>query len=629
MEFSVFDSILDLIFVIDGDGKIIYCNETVATFCQTSVRRVTGKASIQDVIGFSEPGLVPFTVDSPGRKAPTPFIETEFSLVKVEKRGKVQLAIRPVCPGHWGIFMKDVSLEETLAAKYRGELAKTEEYARGLEKMVEARTVELRAVNQTLNAILNSLGQGFFTFNATGDCGAVFTKACEEILEGTPKTRKAWEVLAVPEKEVSQFHKWMETSFKELLPFDDLKGLGPNIFPHSQAKYVVLDYFPIRREKDVISDIVVVATDKTVEHQAQMALEEERQFAAMVVKFIKNKEQFLQFLVSVKAAASVLLEMASKALDPVAINESFRILHTLEGEAGTFSLPELRLDAREGQHCLEPFKGQPGAKPEAQQAYVRALEKLNSRFEQFVEENKSIFNIPEGKVSRFVEVPLTVINTFLSELKGGAPTAELSRRYAELFLKVSLESRLKYFDSLIQGVAERLGKKVNPMTIEGGEIKIFPEPYQGFFSALVHAFRNAIDHGLETPDEREWAGKNPVGSVAVKASRENGGLKFEIKDDGRGIDPNVIREKLKSKFPTRDFSPQTDEEIVQNVCLPGFSSRETVGEFSGRGVGLDALREEVLSVGGSLHLKSKVGEGTTIEIFIPELGSEVSLLRSA
>ena len=629
MEFSVFDSILDLIFVIDGDGKIVYCNETVATFCQTSVRRVTGKASIQDIIGFSEPGLVPFNADSPGRMTPTPFIETEFNLVKVEKRGKVQLAIRPVSSGHWGIFMKDVSLEETLAAKYRGELAKTEEYARGLEKMVEARTAELGAVNQTLNAILNSLGQGFFTFNATGDCGTVFTKACEEILEGTPKSRKAWEVLAVPSKEISQFHKWMETSFKELLPFDDLKGLGPNLFPHSQSKYVVLDYFPIRREKDVISDIVVVATDKTVEHQAQMALEEERQFASMVVKFIKNKEQFLQFLVSVKAATGLLLEMASKALDPVAVNESFRILHTLEGEAGTFSLPELRLDAREGQHCLEPFKGQDGARPEAQQVYVRALEKLNLKFERFVEENKSIFSIPEGKVSRFVEVPLTVINAFLAELNSGAPTVDLSRRYAELFLKVSLESRLKYFDSLIQGLAERLGKRVNPLSIEGGEIRIFPEPYQGFFSALVHAFRNAIDHGLETPDEREWAGKNPVGAVSVKVFSEKGGLKFEIKDDGRGIDPNVIREKLKSKFPTRDFSPQTDEEIVQNVCLPGFSSRDTVGEFSGRGVGLDALREEVLSMGGSMHLKSKVGEGTTIEIFIPELGSEISLLRSA
>ena len=629
MEFSVFDSILDLIFVIDGDGKIVYCNETAATFCQTSVRRVSGKVKLNDVIAFGEPNLLPFTQDSQGRSAPTAFIETDFNLVKVEKRGKVQLAIRPVREGHWGLFMKDVSLEETLAAKYRGELAKTEEYARSLEKMVEVRTVELRAVNQTLNAILNSLGQGFFTFNSAGDCGSVFTKACEDILEGVPKSRKAWEVLAVPQKDVGQFQKWMETSFKEFLPFDDLKGLGPNLFPHSMQKYVVLDYFPIRREKDAISDIVVVATDKTTEHQAQVALESERQYAAMVVKFLKNKDQFLQFLVSVRAAISLLKEVAAKPLSAATVNESFRILHTLEGEAGTFSLRELRLDSRSSQHVLEPFKGQPVVEAAAQKDYLATLHKMGVRFEEFVEENQSIFNMPEGQISRMVEIPFDVITAFLTEIKSDTANAVLTRRYSDLFLKVTLDSRFRYFDSLVQGVAERLGKRVKPMIIEGGEARIYPEPYQKFFSSLVHAFRNAVDHGLETPEEREWAGKDPSGTVRVKIRQEKDGLHFDISDDGKGIDPAVIREKLKEKFPAKDFSTQNDGEIIQNVCMPGFSSRDEVGEFSGRGVGLDALREEVLSLGGSVHLKSKVGAGTTIEIFIPEMEADASQLRSA
>jgi two-component system chemotaxis sensor kinase CheA len=145
----------------------------------------------------------------------------------------------------------------------------------------------------------------------------------------------------------------------------------------------------------------------------------------------------------------------------------------------------------------------------------------------------------------------------------------------------------------------------------------------------VHAFRNAADHGLEEPTEREWAGKDPAGQIRVAISRERGGFSFVISDDGRGIDPNVIREKLKAKFPDKDYSKQSDEEIIQNVSLPGFSSRDSVGEFSGRGVGLDALREEVLNIGGTLHLKSKVGQGTSIEIYLPELGSEMPVRRSA
>ena len=93
MDFTIFDSILDLIFVIDGNGRVIYCNDTAATFCQTSVRRVSGKAMLHDVITFAEPGLVPFNEDSQGRKVPTPFIETAYTLPKHGKEykdGKVE-----------------------------------------------------------------------------------------------------------------------------------------------------------------------------------------------------------------------------------------------------------------------------------------------------------------------------------------------------------------------------------------------------------------------------------------------------------------------------------------------------------------------------------------------------------
>jgi two-component system chemotaxis sensor kinase CheA len=627
VEFSVFDSMLDAIFVIDEMGKIVYCNDAGATFCQSSVRRIAGKAIMADYISFTEPNLLPFTTESQGRTSPTALIETSYKLLKGEKTGKVQLTVRPCDDKHWVFFAHDVSLEETLAAKYRSELLQKEEYARNLEKLVEARTAELRVVNQTLNAILDSLGQGFFTFDASGECGNVFTKACEEILEGTPQNRKAWEVLGVPDKENHQFKQWMETSFKELLPFEDLKGLGPNLYPHSHAKHVVLDYFPIRREKDGITDIVVVATDKTAEHQAQVALEAERQYASMIVKYLKNKEQFLQFLASVRVGLRALMELAQQPLAKESINESFRLLHTLEGEAGTFSLRELRQLSRDCQQFLEPFKeGGPAAD---QQPYVDSLAHMRTRFEAFLNENENVFRIPEGDAARSVELPLAAVHAFHEDLKKTPAAATLSAKYNDLFFKVPIESRLKYFDSLVHGVSERLGKKVKPLLIEGGEIRIFPEPYQGFFASLVHAFRNAVDHGLELPEEREWAGKDPAGQIRVMIQNIKGQLNITISDDGKGIDPAIIREKLKTKFPTRDFSTQTDDEIIQNVCLPGFSSRESVGEFSGRGVGLDALREEVLNVGGTLHLKSKTGEGTVIEIQIPELGYEPDLLRSA
>jgi two-component system chemotaxis sensor kinase CheA len=628
VDFSFFDSIMDQVFVIDKDGKIVYCNETAATFAATSVRRVAGKAMLSELMEIKEPGILPFTPESHGRNTPSPFIETELVLLKAGRKAKGQIAIRPLDENHWMLSIRDVSLEEVLAEKYRLELAKTEEYARNLEKLVEARTAELALVNQTLKAILNSLGQGFFTFNPAGECGSVFTKACEEVLEGIPTGRKAWEVLHVPSIEEDQFKKWCDSMFKELLPFDDMKALGPNLFPHSQKKHVVLEYYPIRRN-EAISDVVVVATDKTTEFEAQKALEHERQYAGMIVKYMKNKDQFLSFLGSVRQSLRELFDISSKPMALKDVNESYRILHTLEGEAGTFSLQELRALSRASQQVFEPHKGENTLPAEAQAEYVKSLNAIKTQFEEFLIQNQEIFKVPEGEVSRSVEVSVDGLNGFLAELRRLPQSTGIAGKFEEQFLKVPVENTLKYYDSLIQAVAEKLGKKVNPLKIDGGGVRIFPEPYQKLLSSLVHAFRNAVDHGLESPDEREWGGKNPAGTLSVQVSAADGMFKLVISDDGKGIDPALIREKMKTKFPDKEFTSQSDDEIIQLVSMPGFSSRDSVGEFSGRGVGLDALREEVLRLGGQMHIQSRVGQGTSITLTIPQLGYEPALLRSA
>src|SRR5688572_26156923 len=112
VDFSVFDSILDSAFIVDAGGKVVYCNEVGATLLASSVRRLTGKAVLSDLIQVKEPGIFPFTAESQGRLSPTPFIETEFTVVKDSRVGKGQMAIRPVDEQHWAFIIRDVSLEE-------------------------------------------------------------------------------------------------------------------------------------------------------------------------------------------------------------------------------------------------------------------------------------------------------------------------------------------------------------------------------------------------------------------------------------------------------------------------------------------------------------------------------------
>lgn len=629
VDFSVFDSILDSAFVVDGRGMILYCNDAAAAFCQTSIRRLINKSTLSDLFTVGQSGILPFDENSQGRHAPTSFIETDFKLTKGDRAGKIQLAIRPIDSAHWLVTVRDVSLEEALYTKFRSELAQKEDYARNLEKLVEARTAELRKVNQTLNAILNSLGQGFFTFDVNGKCGDIYTKACESILEGIPKGREVTTVLGIPSGEVDNFQKWMESTFKELLPFDDLKVLGPSLYPHSKGRHVVLDFFPIRREDETITDLVVVATDKTAEYQAQMDLEVERQFASMVIRYTKNKNQFVQFLASIRESLAKLKEMAASPLLRTELAECFRILHTIEGEAGAFSLRELRMDARTVQQVIEPYKNSQTISSEIQKSFSDALDKMSTRYEDFLNLNQDLFQIPRGEVSRSVELAYDDLEAFYKALERSNTDKALREHFRQTFFKVPIETRLRYFDGLVQSVAQRLGKAVKPLVIEGGDTRIFPEAYHNVCSSMVHAFRNAIDHGIEMPDEREFTGKNLAGEIKISVRLENGYMNITIKDDGKGIDPQVIREKLKEKFPDRDFSQQNDDEIIQNVCLPGFSSRDSIGEFSGRGVGLDALREEVLKVGGKMQIKSVIGQGTVIEIQIPDCDSEMPVLRSA
>ncbi len=109
--------------------------------------------------------------------------------------------------------------------------------------------------------------------------------------------------------------------------------------------------------------------------------------------------------------------------------------------------------------------------------------------------------------------------------------------FQEQFLKIPIENCLRYFDGLVATVAEKLGKKVHPIQFDCGGVRIHPEPYQKFFSSMVHAFRNAVDHGLEEPLEREWGGKDPAGTIRVKVSQADGLIFMTIIDDGKELMP--------------------------------------------------------------------------------------------
>ncbi|MCA2005482.1 MAG: chemotaxis protein CheA, partial [Ignavibacterium sp.] len=136
---------------------------------------------------------------------------------------------------------------------------------------------------------------------------------------------------------------------------------------------------------------------------------------------------------------------------------------------------------------------------------------------------------------------------------------------------------------------------------------------------LIHIIRNSIDHGIEKETERIQAGKNPVGTIKLSAEHEGNNIIITIEDDGKGIDPEVVKSKAISKglISKEKADELSKQDLLNLIFLPGFSTAEVVTNISGRGVGMDVVKTNVTKLRGMINLESTVGVGTKIQIKLP------------
>lgn len=174
------------------------------------------------------------------------------------------------------------------------------------------------------------------------------------------------------------------------------------------------------------------------------------------------------------------------------------------------------------------------------------------------------------------------------------------------------------FPRLVRDIARKLGKQAQ-LEIVGHQTKLDREILDRLQAPINHAVRNSLDHGIEHPDERIAAGKPPTGTIRLEARHRAGIFVLTISDDGRGVDLEALRASLIAKglAPAEMAAKFSEAELLEFLFLPGFSTAQVVTDISGRGVGLDAVQEMAKSVGGSVSLTSRVGQGLTINIQLP------------
>ncbi len=177
---------------------------------------------------------------------------------------------------------------------------------------------------------------------------------------------------------------------------------------------------------------------------------------------------------------------------------------------------------------------------------------------------------------------------------------------------------LQRFPRLVRDLSKKLGKEVQ-LVMEGEDTEIDKNIVEALADPLIHIVRNSLDHGLEMPQVRRQAGKPSVGRITIKAKQESDRVFIDISDDGKGVDPQVIKMKAYEKGLIDEATLEriSDQDAVNLIFAAGFSTSETVSDLSGRGVGMDVVRNAIEKVNGSVSLQSQVGKGTQLRLSLP------------
>lgn len=219
----------------------------------------------------------------------------------------------------------------------------------------------------------------------------------------------------------------------------------------------------------------------------------------------------------------------------------------------------------------------------------------------------------------------TVLNQHRDEvenplmLKSLSQLAKLSKEIQNISMSlrmVPLKQTLQKMQRIVRDTSKALNKKV-ALELVGEETEIDKTVLEHLADPLVHIVRNAVDHGLESTEGRLACGKDSEGVVTIKAYHEGTNLVIEISDDGKGINPKIIREKAIEKGVISANATMSDDEIVNLIFHPGFSTKSEVSEISGRGVGMDVVKTNIEKLSGEVKVITELGKGSIFKVVLP------------
>jgi len=461
---------------------------------------------------------------------------------------------------------------------------------RSMASAIASREERIVARNRDMRLVLDNVGQGFLTLDANARLSAERSRVVDEWFgEPPPGVSFGAYLERVNPKAAERFEVgWMLVSDSALPPELSLDHL-PKLIA-SESHVFELIYRPISRQ-GVLEQMIVVISDVTARIERERAQVSERETMSVFKRIMSDRAVFEEFFEEASALVAAIVSSNGSNRESLA-----RSVHTLKGNAAVYGLEGIA----ELCHGLES--------------------ELESTGGVVVEERKRQLETSWARVGRIHAEFSTDPGITVRRDEHRALVAALDAR-GLVDLSAWLGSwqfepaarRLELIGRQIEQLARRLGKGEVQICVEPTELRLPPKIWAPFWAVASHLVRNTVDHGLELPARRIALRKPEQATVMLSIVRSERDVVFSIRDDGRGIDWPAIAKRARSLGLPAD-TPQQLEAALFGL---GVSSATEVSETSGRGVGLNAVREVVSSLGGRIEVSSEPGRGTTFTIHLP------------
>jgi two-component system chemotaxis sensor kinase CheA len=472
------------------------------------------------------------------------------------------------------------------------ELRKKEEILRTVSKLLESHKALIAESRKTLKVLLDSLPQAVFLVDASLHITSEISRKAEELFGAEVEHAALSELLRCSEEDLEP----LRLAFSGI-EWDLMVGVLPTEFTTNERVFSV-GFIPVL-EYEFLACVTVVITDITERRRMERSLEQTDADNRALVAILASKDEFID-----------LVNLARRAA--IFVDDLHSLRSIVHGLKGGFSFLDCDKLAGMCHRAEDKFL------PEIYTPDIgrRFMEELNGELRAFTNRYQHVLQFESRAdadiASRQLQLDYDVIGTIYEQAEREGSSANLLNSLERL-VELPAQRLLGWLDKA--WLKTLAGESKEGMSITwGGDVALSREPYKELFQSFVHIIRNAADHGIELPAERERHGKSRAGSMHIEVSYQDGIYLFTFEDDGAGIDPDALVAVARSRGI---YVPDTisRQQALMLICEPGFSSRTQVTALSGRGIGVDAVRRAAQLCGGDVSVESTLGRGTKISVW--------------